>query len=68
MIARRMMGSLAVASLLAIVLIGCQDSASLSGIGTLALPIRALGWLNGPAPDDAEMAGNVVVIDCFASS
>ena len=67
MIARRMMGLLAVTPLLAIVLPGCQDSASLPGIGTLAPPIRALSWINGPAPDEAELAGNVVVIDCFAS-
>ena len=69
MITRRMMGLIAVTPLLAIVLIGCQDSgtASLPGVGTLAPPIHALGWINGPAPDEAELAGNVVVIDCFAS-
>ena len=69
MIARRMMGLLAVTPLLAIILPGCQDlgTASLPGIGTLAPPIRALSWLNGTEPDEAELAGNVVVIDCFAS-
>ena len=69
MIARRMIGLFAVTPLLAIALIGCQDSGTTSfpGAGTLAPPIRALSWINGPALDEAELAGNVVVIDCFAS-
>ena len=79
MIARRMIGLFAATPLLAVVLAGCQDSGTTSlpnagtldagtlDAGTMAPPIRALSWLNGPAPDKAEMAGNVVVIDCFAS-
>ena len=29
--------------------------------------IEAYGWLNGSAPSEGDLAGKVVVLDCFAT-
>ena len=35
-------------------------------VGTTLPVLQAEGWLNGPEPTSAELAGSVVVIDCWA--
>lgn len=34
--------------------------------GEKAPPLKAAGWLNGPAPTADELAGNLVVVDIWA--
>ncbi len=42
-------------------------SSTLLKPGSVAPPIRALGWLGGGPMGKEQLSGNVVVIDCFAS-
>jgi len=54
--------AIAVALLLA--LAGCREPAKIP-LGVPAPPIQAEGWLNGKLPSEAELKGEVVVVDAF---
>ncbi|MEX0711784.1 MAG: hypothetical protein WD278_05510 [Pirellulales bacterium] len=46
---------------------GCNSGSSrLLQPGEKAPPLKAAGWLNGPAPTADELAGNLVVVDIWA--
>ena len=57
---------LAIGLLGIIALGGCMKSAPPLTMGTELPTIQAEGWLNGSAVSNADLAGKVVVIECFA--
>ena len=66
----RIVGYFVIISVLLLVyglLLSTTPSSTLLKPGSLAPPIEALGWLNGGPVASEKLAGNVVVIDCFAS-
>lgn len=61
------------ATLIASLTLGCDLSLEPGGRSAtpnagMPMPtIEAFGWLNGSAPAEADLAGKVVVLDCFAT-
>lgn len=48
------------------VTVGSQNERTPLGVGATLPPFRAAGWINGPVPSAAELAGKVIVIDVWA--
>ncbi len=59
--------ALVIAALLVAYVALDTSSGTLLKPGSVAPPIRALGWLGGGPVSEEQLSGNVVVIDCFAS-
>ena len=61
------LGMVLVITALLVVYVVDTPSSTLLKPGSVAPPIRALGWLHGGPVSEEQLSGNVVVIDCFAS-